>query len=425
MNLKVNNKKRTVGLITLMSISLIGIILVQLFWIRNAIDVKEKQFDQNVNEALSNIVGKLETGEALDYISDKFVDINSDILVDFDSDISGLIFISDSINKSVKINIPDSAFEFEFISADSIIKKIEKDIIISHSKDNNHKNTIKINSFINNDSLTNIINISTQDINFQLDSITERIKEKTKILKHRFNKFGDVINKIAFEYAFEGEPISQRIDFSSINKIIEKELVNKNLPDEYEFGISSELDTFLIQSEGFSVDKINYRYKTNLFPEDIRNNKEYLFIYFPGKKTHLYKSILLLLGFSAFFTLIIIITFAITLYIIQKQKKISEIKSDFINNMTHEFKTPIATISLAVDSINNPKVIKNQKNIKYYTGIIKEENRRMNSQVENILQMSLIEKNDLELNMKNSDIHSAKSNVEKTAEKKTAFFQLI
>ena len=88
----------------------------------------------------------------------------------------------------------------------------------------------------------------------------------------------------------------------------------------------------------------------------------------------------------------------------------SEMKSDFINNMTHEFKTPIATISLAVDSINTPAVINKAEQIKYYTNIIKEENRRMNSQVENVLQMSLIDKKDLELNIGTYDVHLLLSN---------------
>ncbi|MCD4774337.1 MAG: HAMP domain-containing histidine kinase [Bacteroidales bacterium] len=408
MKLKVNSKKRTAVLIILMSISLIGIILVQLFWIRNAIDVKEKQFDQNVNKALSNIVGKLETGDALDYINDQFVDIKADMFLDVYSD-SGLLLIYDSLKNSFKINISDSILENIMIfSKDSILHNIGGNMIISENEGKfDLDRIIKISSEFNSDSFKNAFKFESKLIhqNKKIDSIVKKIKQKTKVVKHRIKKFDKVINKIAFEYAFEDTPITERIDFASINKIIEKELINKDLPAQYEFGISEEKDTFYIKSEGFSEENINYKYKTNLFPEDIYNSKNYLFVYFPDKKTHLYKSIILLLGFSGFFTLIIIITFAITLYIIQKQKKISEIKSDFMNNMTHEFKTPIATISLAVDSINNPKVIKDRGNIKYYTEIIKEENRRMNSQVENILQMSLVEKNDLELNIKKSNIH--------------------
>ena len=88
-----------------------------------------------------------------------------------------------------------------------------------------------------------------------------------------------------------------------------------------------------------------------------------------------------------------------------RQKKISDIKTDFINNMTHEFKTPIATISIAVDSINNPKVIGNPDTIRNYTRVIKEENRRMNTRVEQVLQMALLDSSGFRLNEKDIDVH--------------------
>ncbi len=103
-------------------------------------------------------------------------------------------------------------------------------------------------------------------------------------------------------------------------------------------------------------------------------------------------------GFSTLFTLIIFATFGATIHFIFRQKKISEIKSDFINNMTHEFKTPIATISLATSAINSPKVLHDEKRINYYTGIIEQENKRMLSQVENVLQMALMDRQELQLN---------------------------
>jgi two-component system phosphate regulon sensor histidine kinase PhoR len=87
------------------------------------------------------------------------------------------------------------------------------------------------------------------------------------------------------------------------------------------------------------------------------------------------------------------------------QKKLSEIKSDFINNMTHEFKTPIATISLASDALKNEKVITNRAQIEYYTGIIKEENKRMNQQVEKILQASQLERDELKMAIKKLNVH--------------------
>ena len=108
---------------------------------------------------------------------------------------------------------------------------------------------------------------------------------------------------------------------------------------------------------------------------------------------------------SLFFIFIIVIAFSSSLYQLVKQKKISEIKTDFINNMTHEFKTPIATINLALDSIKNPKIINDQDKILRYLKMIREENKRMHGQVENVLRISRLEKNQIEISTEAADLH--------------------
>ena len=107
---------------------------------------------------------------------------------------------------------------------------------------------------------------------------------------------------------------------------------------------------------------------------------------------------------SVLFTLLICTAF-ITVQTMLRQKKLSEIKSDFINNMTHEFKTPLATISLAVDALKNEKVMQSREKMQYFSGIIKDENKRMNKQVETILQAALLDKEDVQLSMKHQHVH--------------------
>ena len=106
------------------------------------------------------------------------------------------------------------------------------------------------------------------------------------------------------------------------------------------------------------------------------------------------------------FTLVIISAFYVTVRALLRQKKLSEIKNDFINNMTHEFKTPLATISLAVDALRNEKVVQDRAKSEYFTGIIKEENKRMNKQVETILQASLLDRQEQQLNLKPIHAHN-------------------
>jgi two-component system phosphate regulon sensor histidine kinase PhoR len=138
----------------------------------------------------------------------------------------------------------------------------------------------------------------------------------------------------------------------------------------------------------------NSPYQVMLFPRDIHDSPGSLIVYFPNKRTWVWSSFIPTLLGTIVFTGLILFCFSYTIWVIFRQKKISEMKTDFINNMTHEFKTPIATISLAADSIVSPMVIDSHEKIERFSGIIKQENKRMLSQVEKVLQMALIDKRD-------------------------------
>jgi two-component system phosphate regulon sensor histidine kinase PhoR len=126
---------------------------------------------------------------------------------------------------------------------------------------------------------------------------------------------------------------------------------------------------------------------------------EVLVVVIPNYKNIVLGEMRLMIAGAIFFTLVIITAFYVTVNALVRQKKVSEIKNDFINNMTHEFKTPLATISLAVDALRNEKVVHDRAKSEYFTGIIKEENKRMNKQVETILQASLLDRNEQQLNL--------------------------
>ena len=132
---------------------------------------------------------------------------------------------------------------------------------------------------------------------------------------------------------------------------------------------------------------------------------ENLIIIVPDYKKQVWDSLKWVIAAVAIFMLIILAAFYVTLKTLLNQKKLGEIKSDFINNMTHELKTPLATISLAIDAIRNEKVYNNKEKFQYFTGIIKEENKRMNKHVETILQAALMEKQELQLNFKKLHVH--------------------
>ena len=132
---------------------------------------------------------------------------------------------------------------------------------------------------------------------------------------------------------------------------------------------------------------------------------EALCVVVPNYKNIVLKEMRVMIFVAIFFTLVIVTAFYLTIRTLLQQKKISEIKNDFINNMTHEFKTPLATISLAVDALRNEKVSQDKQKSNYFSSIIKEENKRMNKQVETILQAALLDRNEMELNLFPVHVH--------------------
>lgn len=210
--------------------------------------------------------------------------------------------------------------------------------------------------------------------------------------------------------------IAEKFTADEINEKLRKSLNIQGLKDtKFEFSISADLGTTglsfrppEIRSPNFLKeleDTVNNwsAYYPLQAPENLNTGgilpDELLVVVIPDFQNIVLRQMRLMIGGSIFFTLVIIAAFYVTVYALLRQKKLSEIKNDFINNMTHEFKTPLATISLAVDALKNEKVVQDRQKSEYFTGIIKEENRRMNKQVETILQASLLDRQEQQLNL--------------------------
>lgn len=211
--------------------------------------------------------------------------------------------------------------------------------------------------------------------------------------------------------------IAQRFSHFELNEKIHKALINQGLQNlKYEFAITTRanLETIEMQSRNFlkaSQDTIHNKIRVLSIEPQISIDLEGLIPYeriiliIPAFQTQVYQSIGWMIVMAILFTIIIITSFFLTIRTMLRQKKLSEVKSDFINNMTHEFKTPLATISLAIDALRNEKVLQNRDKIEYFSDIIKEENKRMNKQVETILQAALLDKGELKLNVKPLHAH--------------------
>ena len=374
------NKKLIIGLIILMSISLIGIIGVQILWIKNSIRIEEQRFDENIKDILKTVALNLEQdedvhiiGEGLNWV--KEIHSNNDEIIKISE------FIDDkSIKRHQRIILRDKN---DSVSKNKILETRAKVLIHSDDKD------ITLNA-ISSDDKDSVIDI---DINLTTTDTLIRIKKKEQ-------QIGKLFNKVIYEYSLKDNKLEERINQEDIAEQLNLAFENENIDIDYQFGVSDKKNTNLIFSSDSIQDAVilNSKYKQSLFPGDVFKKNNQLIISISNKGSIIYKSILPLLILSGVFTLFILASFVITLIFIFKQKKISDIKTDFINNMTHEFKTPIATIALASDSIINPKVIGLPDRIRYFASIIKDENYRMNTQVENIMQLSLYGKHELEIN---------------------------
>ena len=254
------------------------------------------------------------------------------------------------------------------------------------------------------------------------DNITKAVSEAAeKLVQDRttfpFSKKTDLHFPDKMKMEFFKPSVIQRFSKDDIYDIIRTSLKKNLLKDiPFEFAVTeNSLTADNVTSDNFFkyyLDSAhNIRRIIQLIPPSGSNlenltQEEFLAVIVPHSRTIVLKEITWFIMGAILFTIIITTAFFLTIRTLLKQKKLSEIKSDFINNMTHEFKTPLATISLAVDALKNEKVVGDKEKTNYFTGIIKEENKRMNKQVETILQAALLDKQEVQLNLKKLSAHS-------------------
>ncbi len=190
-----------------------------------------------------------------------------------------------------------------------------------------------------------------------------------------------------------------------VQDVIETQLRQNNIKEPFEFCVTNIFKLAILQSDGFQMSSLNMAKSIEVAPDNAMRSHETLYLSIFEDKNAIIREMLWMIIASIVFTTIIILAFFVTVRTLFNQKKLSEIKSDFINNMTHELKTPLATISLAIDALTNEKVIHDTDKIKVYSSMIKEENKRMNKQVEKILQAARLEKEEIKLNLQLLDAH--------------------
>ncbi len=374
-------KKLFILMVVLMSLSLIGIIFVQAYFINNTLINEKNQFTLNVKRSLSFVSKAIEDKEfaTFDKKLQEFMEkagepdttALSEIILKYQDNANNetVIFRNGILEESYKI--PSLFFE---IGLDSI----------SLNRVQSNQET-KVYS---NNNLTGEFNISPEK-SFQNIQRLTRLEQAHFIAVTRER--------------FKNIPIYKRISTEEVSELLKAQLKNNGIDINFEFAIYDKDLATKVQSDDFEVSSA-----TLGVPVFLDNNGESdyrLYVDFPERNKFLFSTILKMLLLSIIFTTIIIVAYSSAVYQLIKQRKISQIKTDFINNMTHEFKTPIATINLALDSIKNPKIIGDQEKVMRYLGMIKDENKRMHAQVENVLRISKLEKNELNISKDRVKLH--------------------
>ena len=351
-----------------MSLSLIGIILVQVYWFNSSFQNNDEQFRFHVQQAIGNVSNKLQKQEAYSF----YVKCNR---------------YKDSTGKAP---LKKDLLEFFYVQKNTRTNEtiiysntiIAEDYSISPSVFNKKIDSVK---------LKNLSSKRTTEI-YNNNKIDNSSVQNSIIPDSKIQKSGnlDILDNAQFEISYKDivstMPIEERVSRENLNKLLSRELDEFGIKTPFEYGIYSNGLATKIKSEKFKYDK-NNTYSIPVFTDNEGNNTYKLLVSFPYKKKFLFSELLGITVLSIIFTLIIVIAYSSALNQLIRQRQISEIKTDFINNMTHEFKTPIATINLALDAIKNPKIIDDKEKVHRYLQMIRDENKRMHAQVENVLRI--------------------------------------
>jgi two-component system phosphate regulon sensor histidine kinase PhoR len=210
--------------------------------------------------------------------------------------------------------------------------------------------------------------------------------------------------------------IEERVQPEIIDSLLKEKFAEVGIKTPFEFGIYDLINNklFIDHESKYSNELLTSQFRVRLFPHDIFVHPDYLLVYFPKQNTYIFSNLIFTFLISSLFLLVIILSFYYTINTILKQKKVSEIKNDFINNMTHELKTPISTISLACEAMGDPDINRAGRIMDNYIKMIAEENKRLGLLVENVLQTAILDKGDFKLKTEQIDIRQVLEKVIKS-----------
>lgn len=386
-------KKRTIWVIsTIMGLSFLVLLFLQLKYFQEMADMKKEQFDESVNRALNQASRNLEYNETWRYLQK---DVNETERRAFIQDSigtrsgkpDGTLQESHQFSVTGKDGTMYSAFELKTITVKP--SQMPKGMILQNDK----------------------------------NSLSEASKSLQEIVKNRYIYQKALLDEVVYSilYSASDKPLKERINFKLLDQDLKSELMNNGINIPYHFRVTTQDGREVYRCSDYSEKGEEYTYSQALFRNDPASKMGVVKVHFPDMNSYIFSSVRFMMP-AIVFTFILLVTFIFTIAVVFRQKRYTEIKNDFINNMTHELKTPIASISLAAQMLNDNSLTKSESMMNHLGGVIQEETKRLRFLVEKVLQMSMFDrkktvfkKKELDLNeMVESIAHSFSLRVEHT-----------
>lgn len=379
-------KKKTIWTIAIiMGLSFVVLLGLQLTYIQEMANMKKEQFDESVNRALYQASRNLELNQTLKYLEK---DVNETERKAFKRDSVG--------TRSGDLD-------------DGTVQHSHQYSVIG--KDGTIYSSFELKTIATRPSQMPKAMILRSDRN----SISEASKSLQEIVKNRYVYQKALLDEVVYNILYQAseKPLKERINFRLLDQDIKAELMNNGINIPYHFTVTTQDGREVYRCPDYTGDGIEYTYSQVLFRNDPANKMGIVKIHFPDMSSYIYSSIRFMIP-SVVFTLVLLVTFIFTIVVIFRQKRYSEIKNDFINNMTHELKTPIASISLAAQMLNDKSVTKSEKMMEHLGGVINDETKRLRFLVEKVLQMSMFDKKKAVFKKKELDLNEMVENTAKS-----------
>ncbi len=376
--------------------ALVGLIYIQVKWIKQSYRVREEKFDQAVYLSLSNIARSIERDEAINYFA-----------------ITGLNDFGRNINKMYDTVQTIKTYSPNLTLVDSVGQHALKFGFSDTSG-------LFVSKFMGSITYLQEKAAKLHEEQKDKDVIHHNSEERERhLIEMQFKKYNRLFQDLAMQFMLDDKCLNQRINKDMIDTLLQTEFRKEGINTPYQYAV------FDNWAKGMLFGNMNVTkeesqatnfYSIPLFPNDLYENSGIMVVDFPKKQDYIFQSMWLMLSATIAFIFIILASFGGSFYIIYRQKKLDELKTDFINNMTHEFKTPVATISLATQMLKNDKVANNPEKVQNYGGIIEEENKRLSGHIENVLQVARLDRGEFKLKLEPVNINELLDEIADTLE---------